>query len=213
MFLRRAFRVFAGIVICLAGIVVLSMAALGMISDPRAAIAPVPSTMPSNSESARLPSQEVLHGIPEWIQIDPGVLSRVAMYPGALDIVGGILDPVDDRPVLINDTNQPGTDSPGTTGIVGHNYAKDGEDPPFAALENVRLGDTVLLGMPTGILRYTVDEARRIPKADLANPVAALADLRQPVKGRLVLLTCYTDNEKATYDNFVVVAHLSDATS
>lgn len=176
-------------------------------ADQQAVVtASVPVAVPAPAASLTI---EIPHAVPEWIRIDSGagiVLPRVQMYPGTLMGEKSNFNPVDDRPVLLEETNQPATDSPGTTGIIGHNYGKGGSLPPFAALQNVRQGDTVSLGMPYGILQYTVEEVRQIPKLDMADPPG---DLSVPVAGRLVLVTCRTDDGKATTDNVIVVAQLT----
>lgn len=171
------------------------------------ASAPVAVPAPAASLTVEIPQ-----AVPEWIRIDSGayvILPQTEMYPGTLTGEGSNFDPVDDRPVLLEETNQPATDSPGTTGIIGHNYDRGGGFPPFAALQNVQQGDVVSLGMPRGVLQYTVAQIRQIPKLDMAN---LPTDLQMPVAGRLVLITCRTDDGKATTDNIVVVAQLTGST-
>ena len=76
---------------------------------------------------------------------------------------------------------------------------------PFSALEFVAVGDTIELGLPGGVLRYTVEQTFTVPKEKLVER----ADIFQNVPNRLVLITCDTVDGANTYDNRVVIADLS----
>ena len=143
---------------------------------------------------------------PLWISIEPGVLGVTELHPDGVRAVGGVVVPADNRPAFRTDSNLPGTDSPGTTFIVGHNYAdSSGADVPFAALGKVAIGDAVVVGTETGTLVYDVRDVFRVPKDELATRTDLLAN----VPGRLILETCDTTPDgRDTFDNLVVITQL-----
>lgn len=149
---------------------------------------------------------EVPQSRPLWISIEPGVLVRTDLHPDGVRAVGGVVVPADNRPAFRTDSNLPGTDSPGTTFIVGHNYADStGAAVPFAALGRVAIGDAVVIGTETGTLVYDVRDVFRVPKDQLATRTDLLAN----VPGRLILETCDTTQDgRDTYDNLVVITQL-----
>lgn len=144
---------------------------------------------------------------PIWMSIEPGLLAQTMLNPDGVRAVGGVVNPVDNRPAFRTDSNLPGTDSPGTTFIVGHNYAVPaGGVMPFAALARVRIGDAVLVGTDSGTLVYSVRDVFRVPKEQLAGRT----DLLENVAGRLILETCDTTVDgRDTTDNLVVVTQLA----
>lgn len=143
---------------------------------------------------------------PTWIAIGPDILGRTLLNPDGIRAVDGALIPTDDRPVFRVDSNQPGTDSPGTSFIIGHNYASAaGDFVPFSTLERVALGHSVFVGTPNGTLVYAVEQVLRVPK----DQIASRTDLLENVPGRLILETCDTTVEgKDTWDNLVVITQL-----
>jgi hypothetical protein len=153
------------------------------------------------------PSVSIPQAEPVWIEIDPGVLGKTNLHPGGVYAGATAVEPVDDQPVWWADSELPGTDSPGTTFILGHNYSSSG-NIPFAALENVVPGNAILVGTANGVLKYSVEYALKTPKSVFSDP-SQLQALKTPVPRRLVLMTCDTENGRDTYDNFVVVAQLS----
>ncbi|MCE5291695.1 MAG: class F sortase [Nocardiaceae bacterium] len=161
----------------------------------------------SDTSTAAIPF--VPQGEPLWIEIGHGILSRTGLNPDGVKAIDGRVVPVDNRPVWRSDSNEPGSHSPGTAFIVGHNYADaSGEIVPFAALEKVRVGNTVTVGVPDGELTYKVQQVFKVPKKELANRT----DLLTNVEGRLILETCDTTPEGGdTYDNLVVITKLVDA--
>lgn len=175
-------------------------------SHQKTPLSQAPSGQPVAVEpSGDVPSVVIPQAMPEWIAI-PGKLDRIAMNPNGILPYGGVIHPVDDRPVFRTDSNEPGTDSPGTTLVYGHNYiSEDGAFVPFSALEFVAVGDTIELGLPGGVLRYTVQQTFTVPKKKLVER----ADIFQNVPNRLVLITCDTVDGANTYDNRVVIADLS----
>ncbi len=148
----------------------------------------------------------VLQAEPTWIAIGPDILGRTLLNPGGIRAVDGAVIPTDDRPVFRVDSNKPGTDSPGTSFIVGHNYSSaGGAFVPFSTLERVALGHSVFVGTPNGTLVYAVEQVIRVPK----NQLASRTDLLENVPGRLILETCDTTVEgKDTTDNLVVITRL-----
>lgn len=151
------------------------------------------------------PSVSVPQGEPEWIEIG-GVLGKTNLHPGGVYAGATTVEPVDNQPVWWADSELPGTDSPGTTFILGHNYS-GGDNVPFAALEKTASGDSIQLGTVNGALRYQVTQVLKTTKSLFSTH--QLDELKDPVPGRLVLMTCDTENGHDTYDNFVVVAQLS----
>lgn len=176
---------------------------------PSAPLSPATSSEVTNVPSGPIAesSISILQAEPLWIEIEPGILDRTGLHQGGVFANAGRVEPVDDQPVWWADSELPGTDSPGTTFILGHNYSSSGS-VPFALLENVVLGNTILVGTENGTLRYHVEQSLRTPKSAFSDP-AQLRSLKDPVPGRLVLITCDTENGHDTYDNFVVVAQLS----
>ena len=144
---------------------------------------------------------------PTWIAIEPGVLARTMLDPAGIRAVNGVVVPADNRPVFRTDSNEPGTDSPGTSFIVGHNYVdQSGEFIPFSALEKVAVGQSIVLGTPNGTLVYAVRQVIRVPKTQLD----ARTDLVENVPGRLILATCDTTVDgRDTTDNLVIIAALA----
>lgn len=165
---------------------------------PVSIISPEPSSQHGRS---------VTRGEPLWLTI-PGLLGKTALFPGGVSSDGGKVVPVNDRPVFWKDSNLPGTDSLGTAVILGHNYATSGSPPPFSVLGNLEVGALIQVGVPAGILQYQVVQKVTPPKRDFANP-AELQGLKDPVPGRLLLITCDTENGRDTIYNLVVVAQLS----
>lgn len=156
--------------------------------------------------SPRPPSSAVPRGEPQWLSIS-GLLSKTVLHPGGITGSGGRVTPVDDRPVFWRESNLPGTDSVGTAVILGHNYASAGVPPPFSVLKSVQIGATVQVGVPAGTLTYRVQQVLTPPKSAMADPTA-LTGLKQPVPGRLVLMTCDTENGHDTFYQFIVIAQL-----
>lgn len=165
----------------------------------------------SEVEQAAIPF--VPQGEPLWIEIahpesGPSVLSRTGLNPDGIEAVNGRIVPVDNRPVWRSDSNELGSHSPGTAFIVGHNYVDEtGRFVPFSALEQVRVGDTVTVGVPDGELSYAVQQVFKVPKKELA----LRTDLLENVEGRLILATCDTVDGADTTDNLVVITQLIDA--
>ncbi|MFE6922956.1 class F sortase [Nocardia sp. NPDC057663] len=155
------------------------------------------------------PVRQVRQSAPIWIAIEPGVLGRTTLNPAGIKAVNGRVEPVDNRPVFRTDSNRPGTDSKGTSFIVGHNFDDgSGTEVPFAALERVRVGHTVTVGTANGTLSYTVQEVFRVPKREISRRT----DLLVNVPGRLILETCDTTPEgDDTFDNLVIITQLSGA--
>ncbi|TSD94433.1 class F sortase [Skermania sp. ID1734] len=152
-------------------------------------------------------SDRIPQADPIWISIEPGILDKTMMNPHGIKAIDGKVVPVDNRPVFRKDSNQPGTDSAGTSFIVGHNYVDaSGVFVPFSRLEKVRPGNTVTVGTANGVLNYTVTQVLRVPKAQLASRT----DLLKNVPGRLILETCDTTPQgHDTYDNLVVITALA----
>lgn len=153
------------------------------------------------------PSVYIPQSQPLWISIKPGVLDRTSLYPEGIYASATKVVPVNDQPVWWADSELPGTDSPGTTFILGHNYS-EADFVPFSTLEDASVGDTIHLGTVNGVLDYRVDQVLKTPKSIFSDP-NQLDKLKTPVPGRLVLMTCDTENGHNTYDNFVVIAQLS----
>lgn len=127
------------------------------------------------------------------------------MNPQGIVPVGGVVNPVDNRPVFRTDSNQPGTNSPGVALIYGHNYIDPDDYVPFAALESVEVSDTIQVGTANGVLSYSVRQTFTVPKSELASR----QDIFENVPNRLVLITCDTKDGRDTYDNRIVIADLA----
>lgn len=168
--------------------------------------APTPPPLPRGAV-AKPPPTFVSQSAPLWMSIEPGILPQTWLHPdGIRTIDGAPIIPVDNRPVFRTDSNQPGTDSPGTSFIVGHNYRDpSGAYVPFAALEKVQTGDSVTLGTVNGVLTYTIEQVFLVPKDELPNRL----DLLENVPGRLILETCdTTPSGDDTTDNLVVITQV-----
>lgn len=153
------------------------------------------------------PSVFIPQAQPLWIRIEPGILGRTNLHSDGIYASATTVAPVDDQPVWWADSELPGTDSPGTTFILGHNYS-GADSVPFSVLETVSPGNTIQIGTSNGTLNYRVDQVLKTPKSAFSDPTQ-LESLIKPVPGRLVLMTCDTENGQDTYDNFVVIAQLS----
>ena len=169
---------------------------------PVPAISVVPEAAPPLISDEFVPQSE-----PTWIAIEPAVMGKTLLNPAGIRAVNGVVMPADNRPVFRTDSNLPGTDSPGTSFIIGHNYADlSGEAVPFSALEKVAPGNSIILGTPNGTLVYEVEQVLLVPKDE----IALRTDLLVNVPGRLILETCDTTDEGLdTSDNLVVIAGLT----
>ena len=154
--------------------------------------------------SGDVPSVVIPQAMPEWIAI-PGKLDRIAMNPNRILPYGGVIHPVDDRPVLERTVTSLVLTHLGQRWFTATIISEDGAFVPFSALEFVAVGDTIELGLPGGVLRYTVEQTFTVPKEKLVEQ----ADIFQNVPNRLVLITCDTVDGANTYDNRVVIADLS----
>ncbi|MGA9870547.1 MAG: class F sortase [Rhodococcus sp. (in: high G+C Gram-positive bacteria)] len=145
---------------------------------------------------------------PEWIELRSGddttylssPVKPEGLYRGGES--GQVLNPVDELPAWWAESGLPGTDTQQTVVVVGHNYSK--KDAPFKALGVVQPGDAVVLGTPTGTLRYNVETVGPLPKGSLLGD----NELRRSVPGRLILANCDVRGGEPTDDNYIVVAQL-----
>jgi LPXTG-site transpeptidase (sortase) family protein len=101
----------------------------------------------------------------------------------------------------------PASPSSGTTYVYGH--ACHYHVCPFTNLKQARVGDSIVVTTPTGVLRYSVNRIGRSPKS--ANSLPAWAS-DSTVANRLVLVTCEFEQGDTSTNNIIVVARLTSAT-
>ena len=170
---------------------------------PPAIATPSPSPTPTLTS----PAPSVAPGVPVRLRVDAvGVDAEV--LPTAS--VGGAFDP----PTLgeaywIEAFGAPGTTSDNTVYLLGHSW--DDGDAVFNALfdrasqtSRVAPGDEVVVTTGGGDVTYVVERTERLAKEQVAQETN---DVWKKVPGRLLLITCFQNNEGGrTLDNFVVFA-------
>jgi sortase (surface protein transpeptidase) len=136
----------------------------------------------------------------------PSVGLDVGVLP--LTPEGGVIDP----PTMadsywVQPYGEPGGAPDNTVYIAGHSWTEGAA--AFNALmpgdhgEGVSTGDAVEVRSPGGTVDYTITGTARYDKDSLPDAV----DVWQVAPGRLVLITCFVDDDgRTTDDNFVVFA-------
>lgn len=93
-----------------------------------------------------------------------------------------------------------------TVYVLGHSWRKG--PAAFNKLPTVRLGDFATITTTKGIFTFMVDKTETVPFADLAGR----EDIWGVAPGRLVMMTCQSNDEKTQYlGTLVVTGHLVDA--
>lgn len=130
----------------------------------------------------------------------PSVGMDSELFPGGLMSSAEFgVNPPDDRPAWLAESKLPGENSEGTAVISGHNYGS-GENVPFSKLDELEVGDEVVLATPTCSLTYVVESSERILKSEAHSQ----ANLRANVPGRLLLVTCDVRDGMDTAENVAV---------
>lgn len=168
--------------------------------SPAAVPAPeVPTPMPTGTTEAAPQSSSVRLEVPS-VGLDVGVLP--------LTPKGGVIDP----PTMVDSYwvepyGEPGTAPDNTVYIAGHSWTKG--SAAFNALmpgnhgSGVSTGDVVSVHTPVGTVDYTVSRTERYDKDELPGAT----DVWTVMPGRLVLITCFVnDDGRTTDDNFIVFA-------
>lgn len=170
-------------------------------ASPQPSAAATPPAAPAPSESA---IQDVVAAEPLRLDV-PGILWAD---------VGRPIDPVADNFELPNTTQVfrwrergwPGTDSRDTVYLLGHTVRKGGG--VFDPLQQVKLGQELVLTTGNGTLRYRVDQTKLYPK----NEIQRADEVYAEVPGRLLLIGCYLNQDGSRQtQNFVVFATLIGA--
>lgn len=112
--------------------------------------------------------------------------------------------PTVDEAYWVGCRSKPGTDSDGTVFIIGH--AVTGGQGVFARLQELAVGDDVLVTTPSGTLTYRVERTVNYAKF---GEVQDSPEVMDKVPGRLVLVTCLLGPDGSSTDkNFLAQAQL-----
>jgi sortase (surface protein transpeptidase) len=112
--------------------------------------------------------------------------------------------PTVDEAYWVGCRSKPGTDSDGTVFIIGHAVA--GGQGVFARLQQLVVGNDVLVTTPSGMLTYRVGRTVNYVKF---GEVQDSPEVMEKVPGRLVLVTCLlAPDGRSTDKNFVAQAQL-----
>ncbi|MGY1839222.1 class F sortase [Modestobacter sp. SYSU DS0985] len=162
-----------------------------------------PTTPPSTPPPT--PPAETPRASPVRLAV-PSVGLDVAVLPHTPR--GGVIDPpsmVDGY--WIEPYGEPGTQPDNTVYIAGHSWTKGAA--AFNALmpgdhgAGISTGDVVTVRTPGGSVDYTVSHTERYDK----DALPGATDVWTVMPGRLVLITCFVDDDgRTTDDNFVVFA-------
>ncbi|MEE4025429.1 class F sortase [Gordonia sp. PKS22-38] len=153
--------------------------------------------MPAADRQDAVPASE-----PTRLMIAPiGLDKQIRVLPES--VCPTIDPPTLSDPYWLECRSQPGTDSPGTTFIAGH--AVSGGDGVFNDLEDVAVGESVTVATRTGVLTYRVSSVRAYGRN---GEIQSAPELREPIPGRLLLVTCRLDDAGLTDENLVVQADL-----
>ena len=102
----------------------------------------------------------------------------------------------------------PGTDSDGTTFIIGHTMPAG--SGVFSNLHSITPGTDVVVETPSGALTYRIERTTHYDKYGEAQRAA---DMRERIPGRLILVTCAPEADPVVEQNFIAFATLVGATT
>jgi hypothetical protein len=164
------------------------------------AVTPTLSPAPPPSATTAAPRSSSVHLVVPAVGLDVAVLPLTPKK--------GVIDP----PTMadgywIKPYGAPGGTADNTVYIAGHSWTKGAAafNPlmPGDHGDGVATGDVVEVQTPAGTTDYTVTGTERYDKDALPDAT----DVWTVVPGRLVLITCFVDDDgNATDDNFVVFA-------
>ena len=166
--------------------------------------APSFSAEPETSLEEALPSADPAQGDPLLLEV-----SRLGVEAPVLpiEVDGGILEPpADAREVGWDQGTAKAGSAYGGTVITGHTVHTGGG--ALDELDDLKQGDTVVIGTNRGRIEYVVREVTHVTKQQMVKRLPEL--YRGDVAGRLVLITCTDWNGVEYLANTVVLAEPAD---